>query len=231
MPYIQRGLFIILFTILFSFCGHAQKKSSKSYLALGDSYTIGEKVSMGQRWPVLLVDSLRVKNIHIEDPKIIAQTGWTTLDLQQAINKADLAPPYHLVSLLIGVNDQYQHFDIKKYPERFKKLLNKALELAGNRADHVLVLSIPDYGVTPFGKQRNAAKISQEIASYNDINKRIADELGVHYINITSISRQAESDPSLTAKDGLHPSGKMYARWVEKVMPVLLSEKEKLIVQ
>ena len=217
---------ILLFVI--TLCSQAQHSSPKTFLALGDSYTIGEKVAEDQRWPVQLADSLRAKGIQIEDPEIIAQTGWTTLDLQKAIQNADLSPSYDLVSLLIGVNDQYQQFDLDQYPKRFKQLLTRALELAGNRPDRVLVLSIPDYGVTPFGKQKNASKISQEIQSYNRINKRISDELGVHYINITPISKKAENAPSLLAEDGLHPSGKMYARWVEKVIPALLSEKENM---
>ncbi|HET6527584.1 MAG TPA: SGNH/GDSL hydrolase family protein [Balneolaceae bacterium] len=222
-----KQLFATLFLISFSFLGCQSQDSAISFLALGDSYTIGERVGVEESWPVQLSEQLRAEGLDVAAPKIIAQTGWTTQDLKKAIAKADLEPPYDLVSLLIGVNDQYQGIDISKYPSNFRFLLDKAITLAGHKPDHVLVLSIPDYGATPFGQQRNSKKISAEIENYNSINKDIATRLGAHYINITPISQKAKINPALVASDGLHPSEKMYKQWVEKVLPITLTEFEK----
>ena len=213
-------LLLALFISTFSF-GQSQ---DLSYLALGDSYTIGESIDENLRWPVQLQQALKENDITISDPQIIAQTGWTTLDLKSAIEDAELNPPYDLVSLLIGVNDQYQGKDIDNYPENFRYLLNKAIELAGDRPEHVLVLSIPDYGATPFGKERNPKKINSELKAYNAINKEISEELGVMYVDIFPASLKALKDETLIASDDLHPSGEMYRLWVDEVMPVLLPE-------
>lgn len=214
-------VFIYFLVCLFTISAVAQDKKL-NYLALGDSYTIGESVAVSQRWPVQLTDALREKGLEIEEPKIIAKTGWTTGQLDSAISKADLNPPYFLVSLLIGVNDQYRGYDIEKYPSNFLNLLQRAISFAGGNASHVLVVSIPDYGVTPFGQQKNPQKIARELDRYNSINKSISDSLGVNYVNITPISKKARTDSSLLASDHLHPSGAMYQQWVEKVMPVIL---------
>jgi lysophospholipase L1-like esterase len=222
-----KQLFATLFLISFSFFGCQSQGSSISFLALGDSYTIGQSVGVENSWPVQLTGLLIAEGLDVQKPEIIAQTGWTTQDLKKAIAKADLDPTYDLVSLLIGVNDQYQGVDISKYPSNFRFLLEKAVALAGNKPDHVLVLSIPDYGATPFGKQKNSKKISAEIEKYNSISKSIADSLGVHYINITPISEKAKTNPALVAYDGLHPSAKMYKQWVEKVIPIVLNEFKK----
>lgn len=223
----KRTILYLLPALLFLNYGCKSQSSALSYLALGDSYTIGESVDEDQRWPVQLVDTLRKSGIDISDPKIIAETGWTTSELRQAIIDADLNPPYHLVSLLIGVNDQYDGLDFDKYPNRFEYLLTRAIQLAGNRPEHVLVVSIPDYSVTPFGQSRNPQKISRELEEYNATNKSIADSLSVHYVNITPGSRKAADDKTLIADDGLHPSGKMYSEWVDQIVPVILSEIKK----
>lgn len=219
---------LLLSAVLFTFlpATYAQQSdSSYTFLALGDSYTIGESVPEQQRWPVQLVHQLQKQGYSFEDPELLAATGWTTLDLKDAMKQVDFKPPYDLVSLLIGVNDQYQDMDIDRYPSRFRYLLREAIRLSGDKPDHVFVLSIPDYSVTLFGQKKNPDKIDREIQAYNAINKRISDSLGVHYVGITEISEKAASDTSLLADDGLHPSGKMYDQWVDKVLTVLLSNE------
>lgn len=214
----------LLFIFLLVSCQVLQAQDSAlSYLALGDSYTIGESVKVSDRWPVQLAQAFRNRGIDIKEPQIIAKTGWTTDELKQAISDADLNPPYDLVSLLIGVNDQYRGYDIQNYPDKFLYLLKKSISLAGNNPGHVLVLSIPDYGVTPYASEKNPTKISAEIDRYNAINKSISDSLGVHYVDITPISKKAKNDAALLAEDRLHPSGKMYGLWVEKAMPHIIS--------
>jgi lysophospholipase L1-like esterase len=185
--------------------------SGRSFLALGDSYTIGESVSIAERFPAQTAVLLRAKGIAVKDPVYIARTGWTTTDLKNAIASSTLTPPYDIVTLLIGVNDQYQGMDTAGYRTRFTQLLQKAIELAGNKTDHVYVLSIPDYGVTPFGG--GSARISKEIDDFNMINKEITLAYGVRYVDITPISKKAANDQSYTAGDGLHPSGKQYGEW------------------
>lgn len=188
-------------------------------LALGDSYTIGEGVSQLDRWPNQLADLLRAGNLTIGDPQIIARTGWTTADLASALDQADLDPPYDLVTLLIGVNDQYQGLSPEEYRERCARLLSRAIELAGGRADRVLVLSIPDYGVTPFAQPLNPARISRAIEQFNTINRALAEQVGARYVDITPISRQAAGRSDLLAADRLHPSGVMYAKWARLALP------------
>lgn len=219
-----RRLFLSLFFVMFIVFQSQAQDTPFSYLALGDSYTIGEKVAESQRWPVQLAESLRDSGISMGDPHIIAKTGWTTLELREAIAQADLTPPYDLVSLLIGVNDQYDGLNFKKYPDRFRDLVKQAIQLAGGNTNRVLVVSIPDYSVTPFGQEKNPAKISRELKKYNAINKSIAKSYKVHYVNITPGSQKAARDSTLIADDGLHPSGKMYHKWVDQIMPELLPE-------
>lgn len=194
---------------------------SKSYLALGDSYTIGESVAVNERFPAQTVALLKSHGIHAADPEYIARTGWTTANLQDAISKTSLKSSYDLVSLLIGVNDQYQGMDTSGYRIRFTQLLQKAIQLSGNRTTHVFVVSIPDYGVTPFGG--GSTRISKEIDVFNTINKQVTVSYHVSYIDITPISREAANDQSLTAGDGLHPSGKQYQRWAEKLEAAMLA--------
>jgi lysophospholipase L1-like esterase len=189
------------------------------YLALGDSYTIGESVPEGERWTNQLAKRLEAEGIQTE-VMIIAQTGWTTDELWQAIQASEIRPPYDLVSLLIGVNNQYRGYDISEYREQFGFLLKKSIEYAGGEPRRVIVLSIPDWGVTPFASGRDAKKIAKEIDEFNQVNREEAEKAGTHYVDVTPVSREAVSDEALIASDGLHPSGKMYSSWAEKVLPV-----------
>lgn len=193
-----------------------------SFLALGDSYTIGESVAESERWPVQLAEALREEGITVEEPQIIARTGWTTRELQEAIAGSELHPPYDLVSLLIGVNDQYRGYAIENYPQNFRILLEKAITMSGGNPQRVLVLSIPDYSVTPFAREKNPPRIARELKVYNTINKSISDSLGVHYVDIIPISRDADIDTTLLAPDKLHPSGKMYRLWSEQALQKIL---------
>lgn len=187
------------------------------FLALGDSYTIGEAVSEADRWPVQLVKQLRKKGFKAEDPKIIATTGWRTDDLKKAVLEENPSKDYNLVSLLIGVNNQYQGKSAESYAPEFQELLTMAIEFAGGDKSRVFVVSIPDYGFTPFGQEKKEG-ISMAIDEFNTVNKKITQSLGVKYFNITDISRKGFEDPELVAADGLHPSGKMYTLWVERIL-------------
>lgn len=193
--------------------------TAKTYLALGDSYTIGQSVTEAERFPNQTAGLLRAGNIKINDPKIIATTGWTTRNLIDALNTANLQNNYDVVSLLIGVNNQYQGRTIDEYKTEFTILLNRAIQLAGNKPTHVFVLSIPDYSVTPFASSSNKQKIATEIDQFNAENKKISQQLGVNYLDITSISR--EPNPMLIATDGLHPSGTQYKRWADLLEPMM----------
>lgn len=195
--------------------------TGKSYLALGDSYTIGQNVAMQDRFPAQTVSILRANNIQLQDPVYIATTGWTTSNLINAINTANLKGPYDVVSLLIGVNDQYQRLDTAGYRTRFTQLLNKAIELAGNRPSRVFVLSIPDYSATPFVHAGDKARVRKEVDEFNVINKQITLQNNVAYLDITPSTREAESNPSLVANDGLHPSGLEYKKWAERLAPLI----------
>jgi lysophospholipase L1-like esterase len=211
---------LLAILLLFSTYGMAQKliiKEEVKFLALGDSYTIGESVTASNRWPVQLVDSLQKRGVDCLQPKIIATTGWRTDNLKNAIGKTKLKGQYNLVSLLIGVNNYYQGKSAESYAPEFEELLLTAIKLAGGVKTSVFVLSIPDYGYTPFGKD-NQAKISEGIDAFNAINKSISDKLGVKYYSITDISRRGLSEPDLVAPDGLHPSEKMYSQWVQRIL-------------
>lgn len=194
--------------------------STYTYLALGDSYTIGESVFENQRFPVQLVEALKEEDYKIQAATIVAKTGWTTDELKSGINTASLSKSYNLVTLLIGVNNQYRGRDSEEYRITFRELLQTAIGFAQNNAKNVIVLSIPDYGVTPFAENRNTNKIAKEIDTFNQINLEETQQAGARYINITPISREASSDQTLIAHDGLHPSGKMYGLWVQKILPV-----------
>jgi lysophospholipase L1-like esterase len=185
-----------------------------TYLALGDSYTIGESVAEDMRWPVQLVKQLRDKGIEINSPKIIAKTGWTTDNLLNAMDANLGSEKYDLVSVLIGVNNQYQNKSIEDYETDLNTIFTEAIEVSKNGKEGVFVVSIPDYGATPFGAS-NAEEIGREIAEFNSVFEKVAKEYGLAFYNITPISKTAKSDRSLIAKDGLHPSGKMYSLWVD----------------
>lgn len=190
------------------------------YLALGDSYTIGESVAPEERWPVQLAHQLRQRGKEVEGPTIIATTGWRTDNLQNGMTIARLQPEYDLVSLLIGVNNQYQGRPLAQYQTEFEALLREAIRLARGNKANVFVVSIPDYGYTPFGQPRQE-KISRELDAFNQANRALTEQLGVTYIYITDISRQGLQDPALVAADGLHPSGKMYGLWVARILEAL----------
>lgn len=183
------------------------------YLALGDSYTIGESVAAKERFPMQLARELKMP-----EPEIIAKTGWTTDELNAAIDKADPHGPYDLVTLLIGVNNQYRGRSADQYRTEFTALLQRAIGFAGGKKRNVVVVSIPDWGVTPFAKDRDQAKIAREIDQFNAINREETLRAGARYIDITPFSRKAASDPSLVAGDGLHPSGKMYSEWTRLIV-------------
>jgi len=196
--------------------------SEKKWLALGDSYTIGQGVSPAQRYPVQTRDWLVANGATgMTDPQIIATTGWTTINLQNAIISENPTGPYDVVSLLIGVNDQYQGYGSAGYEERFRQLLQKCISLANNLPMHVFVLSIPDYSVTPFATGFNVDKISKEIDAFNEINKRVALSYNVQYLDITPSTREAKNNPALVAGDGLHPSGLEYKKWAERLGPLI----------
>jgi lysophospholipase L1-like esterase len=181
------------------------------YLALGDSYTIGESVAEGDRFPNQLA-----RELNIPAPQIIAKTGWTTDELNAAIDAANPQGPFDLVTLLIGVNNQYRGRDAEEYRREFAALLQRAVGFAGGNPQKVVVVSIPDWGVTPFAEGRDRAKIAREIDQYNAINQEEAQRAGASYANITLISRR--SDPELVAADKLHPSAKQYSEWVKLML-------------
>ena len=193
------------------------------YLALGDSYTIGEGVLPDQRFPAQLAESLGRRGFNVAEVKVVARTGWTTEDLQTAI-KAEQIPTdrYAFVSLLIGVNNQFRGYPVEQFEREFTDLLTGSIRFAGGRADRVFVLSIPDYGVTPFAQSLDPRRIGMEIDLYNEIKERICKEAGVTFVEITGISREAQNEPDLIAGDRLHPSSEMYARWVAELLPEVL---------
>lgn len=190
---------------------------TKTMLCLGDSYTIGESVEAAERFPEQTVALLNQEEIRFNKPEIIAKTGWTTENLIQAIQKANPKHGYDCVTLLIGVNDQYRGIETAVYRVNFETLLQAAIECAGNKPKKVFVISIPDYGVTPFALNGSTSPetISAEIKEFNSINRLIAEGYKVNYIDITPISQKAKTESDLLAFDGLHPSGKMYAQWAE----------------
>lgn len=194
-----------------------------TYLALGDSYTIGEGVAEEGRWPVQLAKSLRAEGIALADPHILAQTGWTTDELDAAIDDAEPSfDEYDFVSLLIGVNNQYRSRPLDEYRLQFAALLERATGFAGGRANRVIVLSIPDWGVTPFAANdaRGAQRIGTEIDAFNAAAHEICSAAGVAFVDITPVSRARGAEPQMLAEDGLHPSAMMYAEWTKLALPV-----------
>jgi lysophospholipase L1-like esterase len=200
---------------------------SLSYLALGDSYTIGEAVSQNESYPYQLVNLLGSHSVNVQPPTIIATTGWTTDNLINAIADSGInSKKYNVVTLLIGVNDQYQGLGQSNYRTKFIQVLNTAINFANGNTGRVFVLSIPDWGVTPFAGGRESI-IGPQIDQFNAINKAESLRAGVNYLDITPISRQAATDPSLIAPDGLHPSGKMYTEWVNWLEPMVALQIKK----
>ena len=207
------------------------------FLALGDSYTVGEGVADGERWPNQLARALRSEGLALENPEIVARTGWTTGELAAAMDLHVLQPPYALVTLLIGVNDQYRagqpHNDagedystrtgraLDTYRQEFRNLLERAIEQAGGGAQRVLVVSIPDWGITPFAHDsgRDRSTIARELDAYNSVNAQIAAELRARYADIAPIARDGGGSADMLVGDGLHPSAAMYRRWLEVIAP------------
>ena len=194
------------------------------YLALGDSYTIGESAAPSERWPAQLTARLRERGFTLDDPILIAATGWATDELSRAIVQARPRGPFDLVTLLIGVNDQYRGRGEDEYRVQFRALLQRAIAYADGNPARVIVLSIPDWSVTPFAAkgadQSSLARVAAQIDRFNAINQAETERTGAHHIDITPISRGAATDRSLLATDGLHPSGKMYAAWVRLIAPI-----------
>jgi len=217
--------FILGLTMISSFIGCTTSKEGLSYLALGDSYTIGESVATNSNFPYQLVDSIGNKGKEYASPVIIARTGWRTDQLINAIESARLKKEYDLVTLLIGVNNEFQGRTLEEYERDFTVLCKKSIELAGNNKKRVIVLSIPDYGYTPYGKS-NVNRISARIDLFNASNKRISDSLQLTYVDITEISRQGLTDPGLVANDGLHPSADMYGLWVKEILKKMKIKKQ-----
>ncbi len=192
------------------------------YLALGDSYTIGEGIAEAGRWPLQLAARLRATGIALADPRIIATTGWTTDELSAAMDAAEPLGSWDFVSLLIGVNNQYRGRSLDNYRTEFTALLVRAIALAGGRTGRVLVLSIPDWGVTPFARAelRSPRRIAQALDACNATAQAVCEGHGVAFIDITGISRDGGDAPDMLADDGLHPSAAQYARWAEAALPV-----------
>jgi lysophospholipase L1-like esterase len=195
-----------------------------SYLALGDSYTIGEAVQLNKSFPYQVVQLLRSKEFNFSGPEIIAKTGWTTDELLDAINSTALLSKYDFVTLLIGVNNQYRDGEALEYKEQFEELLKKTIELVNGKKEHVIVVSIPDYSITPYSNAMDTEKISKEIEVFNSINKALSIQYKVQYADITQSSRASKNNPALVAPDGLHPSEKEYTKWAEKIVEAISSQ-------
>lgn len=195
-----------------------------SFLALGDSYTIGEQVDFTHNFPNQAVQMLRRSGTLFYAPEIIAKTGWTTDDLNAAIEKAALLPQYDVVTLLIGVNNQYRGRSVNEFKIEFEHLLQRAIQFAGNKPYRVFVLSIPDWGVTPFAAGRDGKQVATEIDAYNYVCEKSSKEFQTNFIDITVSQREDGSKPEWLAADGLHPSAKEYEKWATKLAAAILKE-------
>lgn len=203
---------------------HPQQKKVYSYLALGDSYTIGERVAPEENFPNQAIGLLRENGFDFAAPRFVAKTGWTTDELQAAILATKLERHYDFVTLLAGVNNQYRGLHVADYREEFEALLRQAIDFTGNIPERVIVLSIPDWSAGPFAEGRDREKISGEIDSYNKVNRALAEKYHVQYIDITPGAREAATDAALLADDGLHPSGKEYSKWAVKIAAIIRSQ-------
>jgi len=207
---------LCIFTLFSCYKENEINQSNLRYLALGDSYTIGEGIEFEDNYPKQIVNQIFL----IDTVTVIAKTGWTTDELIDTLNNLQL-DKFDVVSLLIGVNNQFRGYQIDKYVMEFENLLIRAIDYSKDKKN-VFVLSIPDYGVTPFGKVKGQERIYREINSYNNINRIMAEKYNVMYFDITEISRKAENDTSLLAEDKLHPSKKMYKMWIDKLKHELI---------
>lgn len=204
------------------FSGGTTMHDAARILALGDSYTIGEAVAEHERFPSQLTTRLRERGIRVSDPEIVARTGWTTEELSAAIDDANPSGPFDLVTLLVGVNNQYRGGTNETYREEFAALLRRAIAFADGDSRRVIVISIPDWGVTPFAvaQQRDASRVAREIDAFNAIARQEAASLRVRFVDITPRSRDAAHDQSLLTADGLHPSAKLYGEWAQTLLPM-----------
>ena len=193
------------------------------YLALGDSYTIGQSVEVSERWPVQLVQLLRDDGVIMSDPEIVARTGWTTGELAAGIAQANPVGTFDLVTLLIGVNNQFRGLDIEQYRREFSELLQQSVNFAGEEPSHLIVVSTPDWGVTPFARGLDQDRIAREIDQFNSVAFEEAERARAIFVDVTGISRLAATQPDLLAPDGLHPSGVMYSQWVDLIFPAAQS--------
>jgi len=222
--------FLLFIALAFYGCASSSdimQDRSLTFLALGDSYTIGESVAEDQRWPVQLAKKMTDNGIQVQSPRIIATTGWRTDQLKQAIDEAnDLKTSYDMVSLLIGVNNQYQGRSVESFAPEFEELLLMAIAQAGGNKAHVFVVSIPDYGKTPFGAAKEE-EIGKALDQYNAVSKEICEQYDIAYYDITPISREAKASPELVASDRLHPSGEMYRRWVDLFYQDVINQMKK----
>lgn len=210
-------LFVFLLTSCTAMTPDTPRASRSRFLALGDSYTIGESVAEAERWPNQLAAALRAEGLSVADPEIIAKTGWTTDELSSAIDAAAPQGKYDLVTLLIGVNNQYRGRAAEEYRSQLQTLLQRAIAYAGGDAKNVVVVSIPDWGVTPFAASRDRGQIAAAIDAFNTINREEAEHAGARYVDVTAVSRQP--DPALVAGDQLHPSAKQYTEWMRLILP------------
>ncbi|MDB4835013.1 GDSL-type esterase/lipase family protein [Cyclobacteriaceae bacterium] len=220
----MRYLLLLLTVQIF---GQLQVHEPIKYLALGDSYTIGASVAYDERWPSQLYDSLASLRLEQEELRYIATSGWTTASLKSAILSERVDNSYNLVSLLIGVNNQYQRRPFYIYEKEFPELVNYALEAVAYDTAQFFVVSIPDYAYTPFGT--GSTIVSTELDEYNQFAKDYCDSLGITYFYITDISRQGLDEPNLVAADGLHPSGKQYKLWMELIMESYVDTEEEAV--
>lgn len=216
-------IFISITFLCCSFENSTPVKRHLNYLALGDSYTIGESVCETCRYPEQL--KLGLQNAYPIDTfslQIIATTGWTTSNLISAIKTKNPDPNFDFVTLLIGVNNQYQHKPFSLYEQEFPQLVNTAIKLAKGDKSKLIVVSIPDYAFTPYGKSLGAStstKISLEIEQYNTFAKNYCIQNNIEFINITDITQQGLQNPDLVATDDLHPSELAYAKFAERILP------------
>jgi len=201
---------------------HTPPAAEVRILALGDSYTIGEGVPVDGRWPMQLARVLRTQGLNVSTPAIVARSGWTTDELSAGIDDARPTGMFDVVTLLIGVNNQYRSRAAEEYRTQFRALLARAIGFAGGRAGHVIVISIPDWGATPFARGRDRAAIARDIDAFNAVNRDESTRAGAKYVDVTAISRRAAVETDLIGDDKLHPSSSMYAAWVQAMMPTVL---------
>ena len=234
---VRYGIIVLAVLLLAVACGCWLNKNNRSslnattdkqkqegmytYLALGDSYTIGEAVPMAENFPHQVTELLKQQNFDVAAPVIVAKTGWTTDELAMAIREHNITDSFSFVTLLIGVNNQYRRRDLANYKDEFVQLLDQALAFANGHRDKVFVVSIPDWGVTPFADGRNREQIAKEIDEYNNAAKEISSHYKCHYLDITESTRHNGNNALFLAEDKLHPSGKEYAVWAAKLAPVI----------